>query len=92
MLVRLLSVENSPIKPFVRFNLAVQFGGDATEFQLVLASAQVEMQNGILLPVLLQFSHGEALEKVFSTLEVVFQGAAQQALAKPAWATEEDKL
>ena len=46
----------------------------------------------MLFPVLLQLGDGETLEKVLASLEVVFQRAAQQALAEPARAAEEDKL
>ena len=72
--------------------LAVQLVNDLLHLPLVLARTDVEMQHGILLPLLLQIGHGETLEQVLAALEIVFQGAAKQRLAEPARTAEEDEL
>ena len=65
--------------------LAVQFLYNLADLVFVLARTHVEMQNGVLFPVLLQLGDGQALK-------VILQGAAKQALAEPARAAEEDEV
>ena len=55
----------------------MQFFNNLVDFIFVLASAHVEIQHRMLIPVLFQRSDGQAFKKVFSALEVILQRAAK---------------
>ena len=62
----------SSIKAFIIFQFPFQSPDNLLKVGLVFAGTQIEMQHRMLVPVFFQFRNGEAFEKVFPTLEIVF--------------------
>ena len=56
----------------------------------VLALAQVEVQHGIFVPLLLQLLDGKPLEEFLLALEITLKGRNQQRLAETAWSAQEE--
>ena len=56
----------------------------------MLTLAQVEVQNRISIPLLLQLLDGKPLEQFLLSLEITLEGGNQQRLAETAWATQEE--
>ena len=53
---------------------------------------RVEVQRGILVPLLLQLLDGKSLEQFLLAFEITLEGGNKQRLAETAWATQEEIL
>ena len=58
----------------------------------VLALAQVEVQHGIFVPLLLQLLDSKPLEEFLLALEITLKGRNQQRLTETAWSAQEEIL
>ena len=56
---------------------------------LILLGIEIEMQDGVFLPVLLQLGDGKSLEQLALALHICFDGGEQQRLAEAARTAQE---
>ena len=79
--------------PFLFFPLEDIVDGAMQALQLIiLAIRQVEPDDGILYPLLLQLLDGQTLEEFPAALEIALQRAHQERLAEPPGAAQEEVL